>query len=124
VDWPGELIRLLEQQHRQVQQMRVHGAQELQFLDRGLHRRRRRLHRRFDQPGQPGHPQPGIELKQPVQIRAHLPGQQMRHLLEGELTRPGASRPDHLHQRHHARPDHLRRDQILGRQVGVDGLIS
>ena len=97
--------------------MRVHVAQIGQLLDRGLHRGGRGVHRRHGQPGQPAHPQPGIELKQPVQIRAHLSGQQMRYLPEGQLTRPGAGHPDHLHQRHHARPDHLRRDQVLGRQA-------
>ncbi len=102
-------------QHRQIQPVRVHAAQIDQLLDRRLHRRRCRVHRRRRQPRQPGHPQPRVDPQQPVQIPAHLAGQQMLHQFPRQRPGGGPRRGDHLRQDHHPGPDRLRRDQVLGR---------
>jgi hypothetical protein len=66
---------------------------------------------------QPGHPQPRIDPKHPVQVSAHLTGQQVSHQLRRQVIRPLAGRPDHLRQHDRAGPDHLHRRQVLARQV-------
>ncbi|MFJ2032240.1 hypothetical protein [Streptosporangium sp. NPDC087985] len=63
----------LPRQHRKIQLMSVHPAQELQLVDPRLHRCGGRVRRTPGQP--PGHPQPGVLLQQPIQISAHLLGQ-------------------------------------------------
>ena len=101
--------------------MGVHAAQEQQLLDRHLHRSGCRLHRRRRQPRQPGHPEPGIVDQQPVQVAAHLPRQKVTDLLRRQRARTCPGGRDHLHQRHHTGPRHVRADQELRRLVEQQG---
>jgi hypothetical protein len=48
---------------------------------------------------------------------ADLLGQQIGHLLVGEIGGRITRRPDHLHEGDHAWPDHLCRDQVLARKL-------
>jgi hypothetical protein len=113
----GQEPATLRRQHRQVQHVRVHRPQELQLLDRDLHRRRRRLHRRRRQPRQTGHAQPDVEPQQQVQVCHHLLGQQVRDLMVRQRGRRSPRRGHHLCQGHRTRADRPRRDQVLARQV-------
>lgn len=94
---------------------------EKQLLDRRLHRGGCRLHRRRRQPRQPGHPEPGIAGQQPVQVAAHLPRQKVTDPLRRQRARARPGGRDHLHQRHHAGPRHVRADQELRRLVEQQG---
>ena len=101
---------------RQVQGVHAQAAQELQFGDLGLHRRRGCLDRPGGQPPQPGRADLGVCDQQPVQRGAPCRGELVRQPVErlplGLLPRVR----DPLHHGHRPWPDHPRRDQVLACQ--------